>query len=68
MVDKILVCGGFAKAKGLIELLNAQLPPQVTLWNPLSNMEHDSNARGIEIIDEHGPSLAVAAGLAMRTI
>jgi type IV pilus assembly protein PilM len=68
VVDKILVCGGFAKAKGLIELLNAQLPPQVTLWNPLSSLEHDPNARGIEIIDEHGPSLVVAAGLAMRTI
>lgn len=68
VVDKILVCGGFAGAKGLIDLLNAQLPPQVTLWNPLSRLKHDPEARGIEIIDEHGPSLVVAAGLAMRTI
>ncbi len=67
-VGRIFVCGGFARAKGFIELLNAQLPTEAVLWNPLEKMRFDSAAHGIEIVKEHGCGLALAAGLAMRTI
>lgn len=67
-VGRIFVCGGFARAKGFIELLNRQLPTEAVLWNPLEKMRFDSAAQGIEIVKEHGCGLALAAGLAMRTI
>jgi type IV pilus assembly protein PilM len=67
-VGRIFVCGGFARAKGFIELLNRQLPTEAVLWNPLEKMRFDSAAHGIEIVKEHGCGLALAAGLAMRTI
>ncbi len=67
-VGRIFVCGGFARAKGFIELLNRQLPTEAVLWNPLEKMRFDSAAPGTEIVKEHGCGLALAAGLAMRTI
>ena len=67
-VGKIFVCGGFAWANGFIELLNNQLPLEVVLWNPFNKMRHDDAAHGIEMLKEHGCALALAAGLAMRTI
>ena len=68
VVDRIFVCGGFGCVKGFVELLNSQLPPHVLLWNPLKTMSYDLGTIGTEIIKEYGPSLALAAGLAMRTI
>jgi len=67
-VGKIFVCGGFARAKGFISLLNKQLSTEVVLWNPLNKMRFDGDAHDTEIVKEHGSGLALAAGLAMRTI
>lgn len=67
-VDNIFVCGGFAQTEGFIELLDYRLPSKVVLWNPFKKMRYDSQTSGFEIIEKHGPSLALAAGLAMRTI
>jgi type IV pilus assembly protein PilM len=67
-IDKIFVCGGFACTNGFIELLNNQLPLEVVLWNPLDKMRYDDAVQGIETLKKHGSSLALASGLAMRTI
>ncbi len=67
-VSKLMVCGGFAQVEGFVKLLDNQLPPEVMLWNPFDIINLDDDVRGIEIIKEHGPSLALATGLAMRTI
>ncbi len=67
-VAKIFVCGGFARANGFIELLNNQLPLEVVLWNPFNKMRYGEAAHGIEMLKEQGFALALAAGLAMRTI
>jgi type IV pilus assembly protein PilM len=67
-VGKLMVCGGFAQFEGFVKLLDNQLPPEVVLWNPFDKIQIDDTVRGIKIIQEHGPSLALAAGLAMRTI
>ena len=32
------VCGGFALAKGFVELLNRELPAEVVSWNPFEKM------------------------------
>jgi type IV pilus assembly protein PilM len=67
-VDKLLVCGGFALAKGFLDLLNSQLGTEAVLWNPFDHMRIKTNGPCEEICTKTGPAMAVAAGLAMRTI
>ncbi len=72
-VEKILVCGGFALAKGFVEILDSQLPAEVVLWNPFEKVRCRTgrNHRGIlqkNVLQKNGPAMAVAAGLAMRSI
>lgn len=67
-VEKIFVCGGFSLVKGFIEILNEQLSAEVILWNPFEKMSLDENFLKEIDLQEKGPALAVAAGLAMRTI
>ncbi len=72
-IRKILVCGGFALVDELLKLLKDQLPIEVELWNPFEKMRchvgGDHRAALVKnIVRKKGPSLAVAAGLAMRSI
>jgi len=67
-IDQILVCGPFAATPGLIEMLNARFPANVRLWNPLENMSCEAGPACAQLAAEHGPALAVACGLAMRTV
>ena len=53
---------------GLVDLLGACLSPQVVLWNPFDKINFDPCISEISAITEQGPSLALALGLAMRTI
>jgi type IV pilus assembly protein PilM len=71
--ERLLVCGSFAAAGGFVELLAARLSIEVERWDPLADFEWrtaeggraDSTgaARHYE-----GSAMAVAAGLAMRSI
>ena len=67
-VEKMFVCGGFARAKGFIELLNEQLPTEVLLWNPFRKIRLECSRQAVKALEENGPAFALAAGLAMRTI
>ena len=67
-VGKILVCGGFALAGGFIELLNRRLGAGAVLWNPFDKIPCNGNRRCEDVLSKAGPVMAVAAGLAMRTI
>ncbi|TFG50126.1 MAG: hypothetical protein E4H40_01835 [Candidatus Brocadiia bacterium] len=67
-VDKIYICGGFSQAHGLIELLDSQLPSDVQLWHPFMKVRCQAGMPGMHVLQEHGSSMAVAAGLAMRMI
>jgi type IV pilus assembly protein PilM len=68
IVEKIFVCGGFALVKGFVELLDSQLPASAVLLNPFDTMSCDSEQDCQDILQKNGPALAVAAGLAMRSI
>lgn len=72
VVEKIFVCGGFALARGFIELLDSQLPAKAVLWNPFDKIRLGSPCNvGLaceHILQKTGPAMAVAAGLAMRAI
>lgn len=71
--EKILICGGFALVQGLVEFLNSQLPIEAVLWNPFDKIDchvggdHRSVLRK-HLLQKNGPAMAVAAGLAMRSI
>jgi type IV pilus assembly protein PilM len=67
-IEKIFVCGGFALANGFVELLNSRLRIEAVLWNPFENISCDTEPQFGEICGEKGPALAVAAGLAMRSV
>jgi Tfp pilus assembly PilM family ATPase len=72
-VGEMSVCGGFALAKGFVELLNRELPMEVVSWNPFEKMRCRvaGNHRAAllkKILRKSGPAMAVAAGLAMRSI
>jgi len=67
-VEKIFVCGGFALTKGFVELLNSRLGVEAVLWNPFEKMRCDTAQQFGDIINKRGPALAVAAGLAMRSV
>lgn len=72
-IQKIQVCGGFAMFANLAEFLNSKLPMEVTLWNPFDKIQCHAgrNHRGVllkNVLHKNGPAMAVAAGLAMRSI
>lgn len=67
-VTKLFVCGGFALVDGFVELLNGRLGVEAVLWNPFENIPCDTNSQFKDICNKNGPALAVAAGLAMRSV
>ncbi|MBN2269568.1 MAG: type IV pilus assembly protein PilM [Sedimentisphaerales bacterium] len=72
-LEKMFVCGDLALADGFIDVLNKQLPVETVLWNPFDKMEFDTgrNHKGMlqkNLLKKSGPAMAIAAGLAMRTI
>jgi len=67
-VEKIFVCGGFAMIEGLVDLLDRHLPSKVILWNPLEKLLCVGDKSCEKILREDGPAMAVATGLAMRSI
>lgn len=67
-VEKILLCGGFALTKGLLQVLDSQLPAPVVLWNPFDDIRCNTDQLSEDMLKKNGPALAVAAGLAMRSI
>ena len=67
-IDKVYICGGFALVNNMPDLLNDTLSKQVLLWNPLETISCHVNTDNYNQIVKEGPSLAVALGLAMRSI
>jgi type IV pilus assembly protein PilM len=67
-IEKIYVCGGFSQARGFVELLSSRLPAEAILWNPFEKMPCRGDSQCESILQKNGPSLAVAGGLAMRSI
>jgi len=72
-LEKMYVCGDFALADGFVEILNRQLPVETVLWNPFDKIRYDTGRdhKGLlqkNILQRSGPAMAVAAGLAMRSI
>lgn len=67
-VERIFVCGGFAMVRGLVELLDKELPAKVVLWNPFEKIGCAAGYTCEAMLHTEGPAMAIAAGLAMRSI
>jgi type IV pilus assembly protein PilM len=70
-IDKVFVCGGFSLVKGFVELLNKQVLFGAKLWDPFDRIGRpviNGGGDGLKILETYGPAMAVAAGLAMRSI
>ncbi len=67
-VEKVFVCGGFAVIEGLVDLLDRHLPSKIVLWNPFEKLLCLADRSCEKILHEDGPAMAVAVGLAMRSI
>jgi type IV pilus assembly protein PilM len=67
-VERVLVCGGFAMVEGLVELLDKELPAKVVLWNPFEKIGCAAGHTCERMLHTEGPAMAIAAGLAMRSI
>lgn len=67
-VKKLFVCGGFALAEGFIELLNSRLGAEAVLWNPFEKIQCNGDPYYKDVLTKTGPVMAVAAGLAMRSV
>lgn len=70
VVDKIYLCGGFSQTPGFVEIMSDSLSCETVLWNPFESLPTKGLKRKKcnEVIAQHGPSLALAAGLAMRKL
>jgi type IV pilus assembly protein PilM len=67
-IERIFVCGGFALVSGFVELLNRRLSAEVELWNPFEKIRCEAEKPYERMLRKNGPAMAVAAGLAMRSI
>lgn len=67
-VKRVLVCGGFAMVKGFVELINSQLTAEAVLWNPFDRIPYVASLHSKRVLRQTGPAMAVAAGLAMRSV
>jgi len=67
-VKKIFICGGFSLVNGFVELLNNRLGVEAVLWNPFEKIRSNIDPQFAQICSRRGPALAVAAGLAMRSV
>lgn len=69
-VDKIRLCGGTSKFPDIQEFFAGQVGVPTELWNPFSRIDVSgvSGKFPPNFLDEWGPLMAVATGLAMRQI
>lgn len=65
-IDRIILSGGSARLKGIDNYLNSSLGVPVELGNPLTDIEFDEEAFDRRHLEELGPRMAVAIGLARR--
>ena len=73
IAERIFVCGGFALISEFVEVLNRRLAVKAVLWNPFDKMSlgggwHRRDLPQKDVLQKNGPAMAVAAGLAMRSI
>ncbi len=67
-ISRVLVCGNLARAESFVTLLSTKLSIDAIAWNPVAHLRCEADSQCETVLHEAGPTVAVAAGLAMRTI
>lgn len=69
-IDKVRLCGGTAKFPDIDEFFASQLGVPAQLWNPFARLDVAGVAGKFppNFLDELGPMMAIATGLAMRSL
>jgi len=67
-IDRVVLSGGGSKVPGLVGALSERLELPVEMVNPFKNITVDSKAFDFEYLQDIGPTMAVAVGLAMRRV
>lgn len=67
-VEKIIISGGASRSEELRKALAERFEIPVAGLDPLDRMDFSAASPCGRIVDEHGPALAVAAGLALSAI
>ncbi|MBN1819019.1 MAG: pilus assembly protein PilM [Sedimentisphaerales bacterium] len=66
--SRVLLCGGFALLGDFVAFLDESLPEEVAVFNPFAEIPWVGDSEGLQCAQKYGPALAVATGLAMRTV
>jgi len=67
-LDRIVLAGGCAQVLNLDEVLKERFQVAVEVMNPFRNIRYSESDFDPEWINRHAPSMAVAVGLAVRTL
>ena len=65
-VDRILLSGGSARVPGLQEFLHSRHQVPVEVVNPFQKLSYDESLFNGDSVENVGPALTVAIGLALR--
>jgi type IV pilus assembly protein PilM len=65
-IDRLILSGGSARLKGIDKYLNSSLGVPVEIAKPLADIEFDEEAFDRRHLEDLGPRMAVAIGLARR--
>ncbi|MEN8199935.1 MAG: type IV pilus assembly protein PilM [Thermodesulfobacteriota bacterium] len=65
-LTRLILSGGGSKVSGLVDFLANETGLAVELFNPFSNMTVNSKKIDPDYLDNVGPEMAIAAGIAIR--
>lgn len=67
-VDRVVLAGGAAQTMNLDEIIKERFQVDVEVMNPFRNIRYSESDFDPEWINRHAPAMAVAVGLAVRTV
>lgn len=67
-LDRVLICGGVAQAKGLVQQLGDRMQVPVEIANPFGEIDTSGSDLDGETLAEIAPMAAVGVGLALRAV
>jgi type IV pilus assembly protein PilM len=67
-LDRVLLAGGSAQILNLDQVLKERFQVEVEVMNPFRNIRYSESDFDPEWINRHAPAMAIAVGLAVRTV
>ncbi len=67
-LDRLILAGGSAQVLNLDQVLKERFQVPVEVMNPFRNVRYSESSFDPEWINRHAPAMAVAVGLAVRTV